>query len=134
MKKIKYISIALLLAMMACTGGNTNKEGASATSPQVLPVEEYAKAYQADSTAILIDVRTPEEYAEGHIEGAMLLNVMDEANFIKGIEALPSDLTFYIYCRSGRRSQTASKLMTERGLKVIDLKGGYNAWKTENGK
>jgi rhodanese-related sulfurtransferase len=62
----------------------------------------------------------------------MLLNVMDEANFIKGIEALPSDLTFYIYCRSGRRSQTASKLMTDRGLKVIDLKGGYNAWKAEN--
>ena len=132
MKKIKYISIALLLAMMACTSGKTTNESSNSTTVQVLPAKEYAKAFEADSTAILIDVRTPEEYAEGHIEGAMLLNVMDEANFIKGIEALPTDLTFYIYCRSGRRSQTASKLMTERGLKVIDLQGGYNAWKAEN--
>ena len=95
----------------------------------VLPVEQYAQTLESDTTACLLDVRTPEEYNEGHIEGARLLNVMDEEAFLAGIDSLSSEHTYYIYCRSGRRSQKASNLMTERGLKVVDLQGGYNAWK-----
>jgi rhodanese-related sulfurtransferase len=56
------------------------------------------------------------------------MNVMDEQTFLAGIDTLDANHTYYIYCRSGRRSQKASGLMSERGLKVVDLKGGYNAW------
>ena len=91
-------------------------------------MEEYAQNLNTDTTAYLIDVRTPEEYAEGHIEGAVLMNVMDEQAFLAGIDTLDASHTYYIYCRSGRRSQKASGLMSERGLKVVDLQGGYNAW------
>ena len=118
------IPFLLLLLLPSCAG--ENKTSAKST---VLPVEEYAQNLNTDTTAFLIDVRTPEEYAEGHIEGAVLMNVMDEQAFLAGIDTLDSSHTYYIYCRSGRRSQKASGFMGERGLKVVDLQGGYNAWK-----
>ena len=118
------IPFLLLLLLPSCAGKNKTSAGST-----VLPVEEYAQNLNADTTAYLIDVRTPEEYAEGHIEGAVLMNVMDEQTFLAGIDTLDTNHTYYIYCRSGRRSQKASGLMSERGLKVVDLQGGYNAWK-----
>ena len=118
------IPFLLLLLLPSCAG--ENKTSAKST---VLPVEEYAQNLNSDTTAYLIDVRTPEEYAEGHIDGAVLMNVMDEQAFFAGIDTLDASHTYYIYCRSGRRSQKASGLMSERGLKVVDLQGGYNAWK-----
>lgn len=118
------IPFLLLLLLPSCVGKNKTSAGST-----VLSVEEYAQNLNSDTTAYLIDVRTPEEYAEGHIEGAVLMNVMDEQTFLAGIDTLDDSHTYYIYCRSGRRSQKASGLMGERGLKVVDLQGGYNAWK-----
>ena len=118
------IPFLLLLLLPSCVGKNKTSAGST-----VLPVEEYAQNLNTDTTAYLIDVRTPEEYAEGHIEGAVLMNVMEEQTFLAGIDTLDASHTYYIYCRSGRRSQKASGLMSERGLKVVDLQGGYNAWK-----
>ena len=118
------IPFLLLLLLPSCAGENKTSAGST-----VLPVEEYAQNLNTDTTAYLIDVRTPEEYAEGHIEGAVLMNVMEEQTFLAGIDTLDASHTYYIYCRSGRRSQKASGLMSERGLKVVDLQGGYNAWK-----
>jgi rhodanese-related sulfurtransferase len=118
------IPFLLLLLLPSCAGENKTSVGST-----VLPVEEYAQNLNTDTTAYLIDVRTPEEYAEGHIEGAVLMNVMDEQAFLAGIDTLDASHTYYIYCRSGRRSQKASELMGGRGLKVVDLQGGYNAWK-----
>ena len=118
------IPFLLLLLLPSCVGKNKTSAGST-----VLPVEEYAQNLNSDTTAYLIDVRMPEEYNEGHIEGAVLMNVMDEQTFLAGIDTLDASHTYYIYCRSGRRSQKASGLMSERGLKVVDLQGGYNAWK-----
>ena len=123
------IPFLLLLLLPSC--GGKNKTSAKST---VLPVEEYAQNLNTDTTAYLIDVRTPEEYNEGHIEGAVLMNVMDEQTFLTGIDTLDASHTYYIYCRSGRRSQKASGLMSGRGLKVVDLQGGYNAWKEAENK
>ncbi len=118
------IPFLLLLLLPSCAGENKTSAGST-----ILPVEEYVQNLNTDTTAYLIDVRTPEEYAEGHIEGAVLMNVMEEQAFLAGIDTLDASHTYYIYCRSGRRSQKASGLMSERGLKVVDLQGGYNAWK-----
>lgn len=118
-----YIVLILFAIIASCTSKPAGK-----TQSKVLSVEEYAQALTTDSTAFLMDVRTPEEYADGHIDGAVLYNVMDEENFIAGIDTLSKKYTYYIYCRSGRRSQKAATLMIERGLNVVDLQGGYNAW------
>ena len=118
----RFFYIVLCFILFSCAG-KTVKSTITFLSP-----EEYAKALEEDSTAFLIDVRTPEEYAQGHIEGAVLMNVMDEDKFADGIDSLSSEHTYYIYCRSGRRSQSAALQMAQQGLKVVDLQGGYNAW------
>ncbi len=97
--------------------------------PSLLPANKYAQAIATDVRAIVIDVRTSQEYAEGHIEGAKLMDVLQDSTFRATVDTLNAHYTYYIYCRSGRRSQRASTIMRERGLKVIDLEGGYEAWK-----
>ncbi len=69
-------------------------------------------------TNVLIDVRTPEEYAEGHVPGAINLNVKDD-NFAKKVSELDSTKNYYIYCRSGVRAKSAEAIMLENNLKKI---------------
>lgn len=116
----------LLLLFLASCGGAASENKSNDT---ILPIEEYAKAIKTDTTAFIIDVRTPEEYAEGHIDGAVLMNVMDDEAFVVGVDTLSKEHTYYIYCRSGRRSRKATGQMIAKGLTVVDLQGGYNAWK-----
>ena len=76
----------------------------------------------------LVDVRTPEEYADGHIEGAKNLNVMSD-NFEKKAEAsLPKDREIAVYCGSGKRSALAAAKLSALGYKVLNMAGGMAAW------
>ncbi len=126
MKKMFTIAVPFVLMLMVLWYYYAN--GESVGGSVLLPPEEYAIAIDGDKTAVLIDVRTPEEYANGHIEGARLLNVSEEDVFASAVDLLDTDSIYYIYCRSGRRSQKAACIMHQRGLKVVDLQGGYNAW------
>lgn len=91
---------------------------------KVLSKESF-KAAISGNTVQLIDVRTPEEYIDGHIEGALNINVQDQ-KFAEQISKLDKTKTVYIYCRSGSRSQMAASQMKTLGFKsIIDLKGGY---------
>lgn len=81
-----------------------------------------------DSLATLLDVRRPEEYAEGHLKGAMLINWLDRETFEKEAAQLERNKTIYVYCRSGRRSSEAASYLAEQGYKVVDMQGGYIAW------
>ena len=123
----RFISkIAILLGCISYVGcGVSGNE----TTDKILSPAEYMNALQNDEKAFLLDVRRAEEYAEGHLPGATLLDVSDSTSFAKGMETLDKEKTMYIYCRSGRRSRTAAHLLTEKGFNVVDLKGGYNAWK-----
>jgi len=67
---------------------------------------------------VLIDVRTPEEYADGHVKGAINLNVKDD-NFGKKVSELDSTKNYYIYCRSGVRAKSAEAIMLENNLKKV---------------
>lgn len=103
----------------------------SACQSQDIPTldpQAYEEALRSDTDALLIDVRQPKEYAEGHLSGAQQLNVLDEATFQTGIAALDKSKHYYIYCRSGRRSHNAATQMKAIGLQVTDLKGGITAW------
>ncbi|MDD7119215.1 MAG: rhodanese-like domain-containing protein [Bacteroidales bacterium] len=81
-----------------------------------------------DTTVQLVDVRTPEEFAEGHIPDALNINVMDE-NFIDlAISSLDRKRTVAVYCRSGRRSKTAAGELAKEGFKVVELEGGFLGW------
>ena len=81
----------------------------------------------------VVDVRTPEEYTEGHIPGSLNINVKDE-NFASNIDAaLTTDKPIAIYCRSGKRSRTAAEVLVKKGFKVYNLDKGILNW-TEEGR
>lgn len=83
---------------------------------------------------VLVDVRTPAEYKEGHLKGAINIDVKDSVNFMKNALAqLPKDKTVMVYCRSGRRSANAAGMLAAEGYVVFNLEGGILAWK-EAGK
>lgn len=95
-----------------------------------VPAPEFDKAIKADSMQLL-DVRTPQEYAEGHIDGALNIDVQSD-DFQKMAEKdLSRDSTILVYCRSGRRSMDAAKILTKLGYKVVNLKGGIIEWKED---
>lgn len=101
-------------------------------SVKVLTAEEFAAAVKADKKAVVLDVRRPDEFAAGHIEGAVLLNFLDTVAFNAGVEKLDKSKTYYIYCRSGRRSNNAAVLMQKKGFTVFDLGGGFLSWQRYN--
>ena len=79
----------------------------------------------------IIDIRTPQEYANGHIKGAILINYYDR-NFEKNIEKQHLDKykPIFIYCRSGHRSGNAISLFKKMGFKhIVNLFYGLNEWK-----
>lgn len=83
---------------------------------------------------VLIDVRTPEEYAEGHVPGAINLNVKDD-NFGKRVSELDSTKNYYIYCRSGVRAKSAEMIMLENNLnKVHTFQDGMMTYEGEIAK
>jgi rhodanese-related sulfurtransferase len=77
---------------------------------------------------ILFDVRTTEEYMEGHLEGAKSLDFLNE-NFVNTITSLNKNYKYLIYCQSGARSAKALQQMKEAGfIHVLELEGGYSNW------
>ena len=116
---------ALGLAVLAACGSSTSTEGGIRV---VSPTD--AAAVQADPPAGLqiIDLRTPEEYAEGHLNGSAMIDFY-EADFADRIGALERDQPYLIYCRSGNRSGQTRELMDQLGFSdVREVDGGIVAW------
>ena len=81
-----------------------------------------------DTSVVILDVRTPDEYNAGHIPNATLVNFYD-ADFKTKVQALDKDKTYLVYCAAGGRSSKASTLMTDNGIKAVyNLQGGFNKW------
>ena len=83
----------------------------------------------ADTAVVRLDVRTDEEYAEGHIAGAMNIDVLQPDFEQKSKAVLPKNKTIALYCRSGKRSKKAARILSELHYKVVELDGGYMEWK-----
>ena len=122
MKKLFYL-IPFCSLLLSCTSDKGFKS---------VSVEEFA-ALIADTTVQRLDVRTPEEYAEGHIADSKNINVHDNDFELDALEALDKDRTVALYCRSGRRSKKAAEILTASGFSVVELSTGFNGW-TEAGK
>ena len=80
----------------------------------------------------LIDVRTAKEVAQGFIESALFADFYSEHFYTEAIQQVDKNKPVYVYCRSGGRSMKASKILQEKGYKVINILGGYAQWKQEN--
>lgn len=96
-------------------------------APKLAP-EQFQKQANKNKKNIILDIRTPEEVAEGHIEGADFINFLDES-FEEQLTKLDKRKTYYVYCRSAKRTIPATEKMKEMGFKkVYMLEGGLNNW------
>ena len=83
---------------------------------------------------VVIDVRTPAEFASGHLPNAINID-FENPNFKQEIEKLDKEVTFAVYCRSGNRSGKATSAMSKAGFtKIYDMQGGIIDWQTAGGQ
>jgi rhodanese-related sulfurtransferase len=78
------------------------------------------------SGAVVVDVRTPAEFAAGHLDGAVNIDVQDAPGFAAAVGGLDPAATYVVYCRTGNRSAQAVARMTDLGFTVVDA-GGLTA-------
>ena len=118
--KFLILSTAILLTTTSCS---------QAEEPAVAaPVKiEVAEKQLADG-AQLLDVRTKEEWDEGHIKNATLVTVTEDGFLDKAKAALDVKKPVVVYCRSGKRSAMATEQLRAAGFTVYDLDGGISAW------
>lgn len=124
MKTLRYITLCALCALCTLLGTcSYTQDGVRTIEPQV-----FLSKSQSKKNAVVLDVRRPEEYAAGHLQGARNLDWLNPAAFEKGLQGLDKSRTYFVYCRSGKRSNAAAKRMKREGFKVYDLSGGYLKW------
>lgn len=92
-----------------------------------IDVIQLKNELECNPNAVLIDVRTPEEEAEGLIENSVRINISSES-FPAKVMDLDKSKTYYVYCRSGGRSANACRYMEGLGLEAINVEGGIMAW------
>ncbi len=94
-----------------------------------LPTAEFTKRQLNNSNAILLDVRTPSEYKDGHLENALNIDIKSQ-HFMEEIEDLDPSKHYYIYCSIGLRSANACVFLASLGFShIFNLKGGLKAIK-----
>ena len=119
----------ILLSLLTAISFGTTGCSAQSDSIDTLAPQAFIKQAKADTTAIILDVRTPGEYKEEHLAGAQQLDFLNTSVFDAGIKELNNTHTYYVYCRSGKRSHNACIKMKKQGLKVFDMEGGILNWK-----
>ena len=137
-KTMKKSGLIIAFAIMANCGSNNSsthkdtsiiQDNKTAIS-KTISVDEFKNKIET-SPGTILDVRTPEEYSEGHLKNAQLNNVKDN-NFEENLNAIPKDKPVYVYCRSGNRSKKAKAILEQSGYtEIYELDGGIMAWEKE---
>lgn len=97
-----------------------------------LTQEEWRKQIEDDKNSAILDVRTEAEVEEGKIPGAKNIDIYKGQEFLDEVEKLDKSKNYYIYCRSGGRSEQASALMDQKGFpNTYNLLGGFSEWNGE---
>ena len=122
MKKI-IVLIGLFVMITSCVSQDK--------STKDITVESLQETL-ATNNIQLLDVRTPEEWKEGIIEGAIKVNFYDSNFEEQAVGELNKEQPVYIYCRSGGRSKKASDLLSKKGFTTYNVLGGYTEWKLKN--
>ena len=122
---MKNLFFSILATLGLCSGCTAQSD------VEVLSPGDFIAAAEADSAAVILDVRQPDEFAAGHLADAVNLDWLNPSKFSEGMAQLDKNRTYYIYCRSGRRSNAAASKMKREGFRVFDMKGGYLQWTGE---
>ena len=131
MKKVilTYVALSLaailMLITMACS--STSKATQLVGQVETVSPDQFKQGLQQGNVQ-LVDVRSAEEYAEGHLEGAVNIDVQEPEFQAETSRELQKEKKVYVYCRSGRRSLLAGEMLAKDGFTVVDLDGGILAW------
>lgn len=124
MRSIVTAAIAAVLVLAACGGSTTTDNKLELTDVSV--VQELVESPPAD--LVILDIRTPEEFASGHIVGAINIDYYAD-DFETKLAELNLDVPYVMYCNSGNRSSNALPVMDSLGFdEVYELDGGIQAW------
>jgi len=127
MKKNIFILVLLLFTA-------THFLSAQDTAGVAISVNKFERKIKKRN-AVVMDVRTPEEYKSGFIPKALNYNVLDSVNFVQSVQLLDKNKKYFIYCKSGRRSGKALMMMKQMGFSDLHhLSGGITAWDEKNKK
>lgn len=115
--------LSLLLGFI----GLASCSNAQSDSIKTVSAAKFEQIIKSDSVE-LVDVRTADEFAAGHIDGAKNIDVLKDDFEDKACTTLPKDKTIAVYCRSGKRSLKAANILAKDGYKVVNLRGGWLEW------
>jgi len=122
----------LMFVVVAAFGCNNKKPSKTTTQFGEINVITPADFKDKSQGQTVIDIRTPKEFAEGHLEGAVNINYFDKS-FLEQISKFDKSKPIFLYCRSGSRSASASKKIANKGfVEVNDLQGGIMNWAKNN--
>lgn len=97
-----------------------------------LSQKDWAEQLSQDENAVIVDVRTPEEWSEGIIPNALTIDIYQGQGFIYKIDELDKSKNYYVYCKAGGRSAQACGIMSQLGFKnTYNLLGGFSQWTGE---
>ena len=119
MKKLIMIISAALCSLLGCTAQQQKFES--------LDTEAFEQVI-SDTSVVRLDVRSIDEYSDGHIANAVNIDVTKDDFEARATSLLPKDKTMAVYCRSGRRSKKAAGIREEDGYKVIERNNGITRW------
>lgn len=125
-------SIYFMFFVCACLSGLFACSAKAQDKFKNLSSDDFEKLIQ-DENIQRVDVRTVAEYSQGHIPGSLNINVLDDKFSAEADELLDKERPVAVYCKSGRRSRNAARLLTQKGFKVYNLDKGFDNWK-ESGK
>jgi len=142
MKRIAPLVVVAALFAVSCGGGGGDDEGADFSGPEpsaetqttqgglvrVSPTVAAATVEDPPDDLVILDVRTPEEFAEGHIDDAIMIDFYND-DFADQLAGLDPEVPYVLYCRSGNRSGQTLAIMEQLGFtSVQDVDGGAIAW------
>ncbi|MCO6498077.1 MAG: rhodanese-like domain-containing protein [Chitinophagaceae bacterium] len=119
---LKFFILLFAVSLSFSPAAHAQKEGKIITV-DVLKFQKKIK----NKNVQLIDVRTVQEYNEGHLKGATNYNVLD-STLQKNMDKLNKKKPVYVYCRSGVRSMRAAEALKKEGFKVFNMDGGITSW------
>ena len=96
-----------------------------------LKKEDWKRLIKETDNAVVIDVRTPEEWTEGVQPNAQKINFLSLTDFLSTVDSLDKSNSYFLYCRSGNRSAQACMYMHDKGFKTYNLMGGMMSWDGE---
>lgn len=127
-KQIIFLALAAVVMVAWACKPNVKEE-----AYKTVGVDEFEQLVERGDSVTVLDVRTPQEFAEGHLREAILIDANNDDFLSIACDSLPKDKIIAVYCRSGRRSAKAANLLSAEGYTAVNLDGGIIAW-TKAGK